>query len=201
MDPRQTLVDALTALADNDLETAEDRLQSYDDWRRMGGFRPQSGDAIARSARISLAAMVTHGEKVETLLCEQLRRGLDEFTEQYLETALWSTLDPNSGDDNEQDNLDAIYGLDDIDSVLLRAATADCATFRKLCGPDFFDDISDEDNTMIAHKFWLHRNGHGTGLSDLNMTEAYITPMIAAAEKFTELDLYTADGKVTCDRE
>lgn len=64
MDPEQTLREAYLAIAAarrcrgreraEAIEEALDRLTSYVDWRRMGGFEPRNGDARKRELWVML---------------------------------------------------------------------------------------------------------------------------------------------------
>lgn len=48
MDPQACLDRAWCAILIGDLDEARDALDDYYNWRRMGGFEPPSGDALAR---------------------------------------------------------------------------------------------------------------------------------------------------------
>lgn len=51
MDPKACLDEAESAINENDLETASEHLDDYDDWRENEGFEPKDGDARARKLR------------------------------------------------------------------------------------------------------------------------------------------------------
>lgn len=101
----------------------------------------------------------------------------DAFT-QYVETALWSTLDWTRDSDGnlvaEGDspphncNLDKTYSIHDLSPALaadmrreldefMAANDADISVFCERLG---FDD------EQVAHDFWLTREGHGAGFWD-----------------------------------
>ncbi len=86
---------------------------------------------------------------------------MDDFTRQYLVTALWSSTDESREDGG--DPMDANYGIEDIEPDAIAAAVLDCDRFRELAG-DLLDES--DDPTQAAHDFWLTRNGHGAGFWD-----------------------------------
>jgi hypothetical protein len=125
---------------------------------------------------------------------------LDEFTEAYIEAALWS-----SNDDNE-DPLDANYFSDDIDPDTMRKMRADCAKFQRenaadiAAGPVEGAAGSGEygPEARAGHDFWLTRNGHGAGFWDGDWPEPAATRLTDAAHAFGEVNLYVGDqGKIS----
>lgn len=93
---------------------------------------------------------------------------MDEFTRQYLETALWSSL---AGDDEP---MDKEYCLSDISPETVAQAQADCARFQRENEADLaiFEEAFDEE--MPGHCLWLNRNGHGTGFWDRDVSGVFL---------------------------
>lgn len=83
----------------------------------------------------------------------------DEFTQAYVDCALWSTNDES----NEQGGnpLDDNYGPEDIDPTTLREMIRDCALFQAHESARIVGNPE-----MAGHDFWLTRNGHGAGFWD-----------------------------------
>ena len=117
---------------------------------------------------------------------------MDEFTRQYLETALWSSIAGNDAP------MDRDHGISDIAPETVAEAEADCARFRSENAEhlDAFDDAND-DPTLAGHCFWLNRNGHGTGFWDRKGDDAMLEALSKACEEFGEVNLYDGDdGKI-----
>lgn len=122
---------------------------------------------------------------------------MDEFTQAYVECALWSTTiesDPSGGDP-----LDDNYGVEDIDPATLARMVADCRRFQE----ENADDISTWEGSqytseeMAGHDFWLTRNGHGCGFWDGDWPEDSGDRLDKASEAFGEVCLYVGgDGKI-----
>ncbi len=115
---------------------------------------------------------------------------LDEFTQAYLDCALWAESDQS----NEQggDPLDENYTIEDIDPHSLKEAISDCKRFQE----ENWDDLGDN-HTQAGHDFWLTRNGHGAGFWDGKRPEPAATRLTKASEKFGNVDIYVGDdGKL-----
>jgi hypothetical protein len=112
---------------------------------------------------------------------------MDDFTRQYLETALWSSTDESREDGG--DPMDSNYGIEDIDPDTVAAAQADCDRFRTAAG-DLLDEHPDEGDA--AHDFWLTRNGHGAGFWDGDWPVAGDV-LTALSKTFGEVNLYVGD--------
>ncbi len=112
---------------------------------------------------------------------------LDEFTRQYVETALWS-----SNDDHDQP-LDKNYGHEDIDDATLAQMIADCAAFQFTHG-DRMDRDRNQDRSDGGHDFWLTRNGHGAGFWDGDWGKHDGDILSGASKQFGEVNLYVTDA-------
>jgi hypothetical protein len=115
---------------------------------------------------------------------------MDDFTRQYLATALWSSTDESREDGG--DPMDRNYGIEDIDADTIAAARADCDRFRELAGKM----LNEGEETTAAHDFWLTRNGHGAGFWDGDWPEGGES-LTAICKQFGEVNLYIGDdGRV-----
>jgi len=96
---------------------------------------------------------------------------MDNFTQRYLETALWSSTDDNG------EPLDNDFDINDIDAETIDRAIMDCNDFREIAADllnSLTDKLTDEKLSAIAadfdgqhgHDFWLTRNRHGAGFWD-----------------------------------
>ncbi len=117
-------------------------------------------------------------------------RELDEWTRQYIDTALWSSTDESREDGG--DPMDANYSLEDFAPETLAAMVADCDRFRDVAG-EMLDEHADD--TMAAHDFWLTRNGHGAGFwdGDWPVNGDALTAMVGWRTAFGEVSLYIGD--------
>jgi len=130
---------------------------------------------------------------------------LDDFTGQYLRTALWAStveLPVASGrlidgcmdvDEehplhgiSEEDSYDSHFDLNDFTEEAIRAAAADCAKFQG----ENADDLSSEDPENAGHDFWLTRNGHGAGFWDGDYEESKGERLTAACEAYGHLHVW-----------
>jgi hypothetical protein len=118
-----------------------------------------------------------------------LLRGMDTFTRQYLETALWSSHDES--DESGGEPMDANYGIDDIHPDTLRQMIADCQRFQEAHWDAIVADLS-----RAGHDFWLNRNGHGAGFWDGDWPEPDATTLDHASHAFGEYDLYVGDDEL-----
>ncbi len=88
---------------------------------------------------------------------------LDDFTIAYLEAALWSSTDWDTGEP-----LDGEYDIDDFTPASIRQAISDCEDFQE-ANEDDLDEIAERfgaTDAQSGHDFWLTRNGHGAGFWD-----------------------------------
>lgn len=112
---------------------------------------------------------------------------LDDFTAQYLRTALWAETvclpcDENDLVDNMLDvdedhplynimecaSLDDHFDIEDLNDDSLQLAITDCNRFRDWMDSHGLTDPADSycDDEDHGHNFWLTRNGHGAGFFD-----------------------------------
>ena len=116
---------------------------------------------------------------------------MDEFTLAYFEAALWSS----TGDDDEP--LDANYGIEDFAPETSEKMIADCANFQERFGSLIEDDDPRESDeygrwALAGHDFWLTRNGHGAGFWDGDWPK-HGDELDKAAHEYGEFDLYVSD--------
>lgn len=134
---------------------------------------------------------------------------LDDFTAQYIETAVWASrvMLPVPEDElvdgcmdvddehplhgiNEHDDLDSHFGVYDFTVDALRKACEDCDAFQARHG----DDLCDEDDGHAGHNFWLDRNGHGTGFWDsTHYEESKGQRLSDGCDEFVEVYIYIND--------
>jgi len=91
---------------------------------------------------------------------------LDDFTRQYLETALWSTNDESTPAGGVP--LDENYDIDDIADETLKQMVKDCEDFQQAEAADLALAYQQRgyDEGSAGHDFWLTREGHGAGFWD-----------------------------------
>lgn len=106
---------------------------------------------------------------------------------QYIETALWSSLD-DSGEP-----LDSNYSMDDLSPESIKQAETDWDNFVTQAG-GLLDNL---DLETVAHDFWLTRNGHGAGFWDGDYDKSIGEKLTKLSEQFGEINLYVGDdGKL-----
>jgi hypothetical protein len=110
-------------------------------------------------------------------------RKLDEFTRQYIETALWASNDPHT-----EEPLDDNHDISDIAPETLERMVADAKKFQ---GENWEDIASDP--SRAGHDFWLTRNGHGAGFWDGDWPEPAATRLTNASHAYGSFDLLVGD--------
>lgn len=112
---------------------------------------------------------------------------LDDFTRQYIDTALWASNDEL--DENGGEPMDDRF---EVSLEFIAEAIRDCDAFRERAG-DWLDEHADP--TMAAHDFWLTRNGHGAGFwdGDWPIYGDALTAMVGWRTDFGEVNLYIGD--------
>jgi hypothetical protein len=113
----------------------------------------------------------------------------DSFFRAYVECALWSSTDWDSGEP-----LDDTYDTADIAPETLDAMRADCDDFYA-ANVETWQAAGMSDD-QAGHDFWLTRNRHGAGFWDHGIGDAGRT-LTANAHAYGECDLYVGDdGRV-----
>lgn len=84
----------------------------------------------------------------------------DPFTCAYVACALFASTDESRDDGG--DPLDSNYSSTGIELATLKRMQVDCIKFQA----ENADDLSGVDSGDAGHRFWLNRNGHGTGYWD-----------------------------------
>lgn len=112
---------------------------------------------------------------------------MDKYTRQYLETALWSSVDDNG------DPLDSNYSIEDLSVEARELANKDTTAFFEKAGAL----LDNYDYGTAMHDFWLTRNGHGAGFWDGDYEESDGEKLTALSKEFGELNLIVGDdGKI-----
>ena len=117
---------------------------------------------------------------------------MDNFTEQYIITALWSSTDFDG------DPLDWKYSIEDLAPRTIETMTEDCRNFQD-DNEDLLDrayESTGRDSSLAGHEFWLTRNGHGAGFWDGNWDD-FGDELTKISEAFGGEELYVGDdGKI-----
>jgi len=114
---------------------------------------------------------------------------LDDFTLEYLSTAMWADT-PEDFDKSQWDD-----PRDSIGYESLMRAYLDCQVFQRQISRL---DTSKHDDSQMAHDFWLTRQGHGAGFWDGDYKEPLATELTKLAKWHGTRDLYIGDnGKVS----
>ena len=125
---------------------------------------------------------------------------LDEFTQAYIDCALWSTNDESTpgGGNPFDDN----YDENDIDDDTFRTMITDCQQFQRQNAIDIIDENYLQEShhsieEMAGHDFWLTRAGHGAGFWDGDWKDAAGQRLTKSSETFGEFNLELGDdGKI-----
>lgn len=107
---------------------------------------------------------------------------LDDFTRQYVATALWSSTD----EDGEP--LDGLYTIDDLAPATLAEMVTDCEAFQRDHAADIAADLG-----RAGHDFWLTRCRHGAGYWDGDWPHEVGRRLTDAAHVYGNVDLYVGD--------
>lgn len=108
-----------------------------------------------------------------------------KFVEGYLETALWSSMEPDGRPMDER------FSVDDLSNEAVAEAIKDCDDFVKA---NLKDLESVGDPFGHGHDFWLTRNGHGAGFWDRGYG-AVGKRLSEAAIAYGEKDVYVGDDE------
>lgn len=115
------------------------------------------------------------------------RKFSDAALRQYLETALWSATD------HDEQPLDANYSIEDFAPEAVSQARLDLNRFLNMAK----DLVDGEDETTVAHDFWLTRNGHGAGFWDGDYEHEKGQALTKISKQFKEITPYVGDnGKI-----
>jgi hypothetical protein len=111
---------------------------------------------------------------------------LDEFTQAYIECALWSSTDEDGCP------LDDNYSFEDIDKETSLQMVEDCGDFQY----NNWDDVVDNPK-RAGHDFWLTRNHHGAGFWDGDWSDEVGSKLTEYSHQAGSVDLYVGDdGKI-----
>lgn len=118
---------------------------------------------------------------------------VEEALEQYIHTALWSSVDEN------EDPFDLNYGPEDIAPEAKRQMREDVEDFLRSNQAMILTwGREGTAPSQAGHDFWLTRNGHGAGFWDGDWGEAG-TPLSDACKPYGSCDLYVGDdGLIYC---
>ena len=119
----------------------------------------------------------------------------DDFINAYIEAALWSSVDYESGE--PFDNLDL-----ELDAASRKKMADDC---HKFIAYMYDHDLTDSCLTRYSvwekagHDFWLTRNGHGAGFWETSDWEESAGELLTAfSHVFPACHLFVDDNKVIC---
>lgn len=125
------------------------------------------------------------------MLNQELNTELDEFTLQYLVTALWSSNDESTPEGGEP--FDRNYTIEDIASSTIEQAVRDCKAFLI----EAATILAGYDLETAGHDFWLTRNHHGAGFWDGDYGKEDGDKLTELSQKFRELSpILGDDGKI-----
>lgn len=110
---------------------------------------------------------------------------LDEFTQAYIECALWSTNDESGASGGVP--MDENFGIEDMDSGTLAKIVTDCKQFQAEHWEDICNNVEG-----AGHDFWLTRNGHGAGFWDGSWKEPEATRLTKASKQFGSVNICVA---------
>jgi hypothetical protein len=108
---------------------------------------------------------------------------LRSFTDAYIESALWASLD------SEGIPLDEYHDASDIERNTLRAMKEDAKTFYT-----WYSEYFGGDDKRAGYDFWLTRNGHGAGYWDGDWPEKLGLFLTEASNSFGEFVLDLGDN-------
>ena len=201
----QNLIDTIEALTASDTFASDKAEQkSVEQMAEILSARPvERNNEDVKQAAVKMAKTALSKVKPRYLGIEAAVKsaaGMDDFTQAYIEAALWSSHDES--DESGGEPFDANYSAEDIAPDTLQEMIQDCAKFQA----DNAEHIQDENllrqskfsaDGAAGHDFWLTRNGHGAGFWDVDWEEPAATALDAASEAFGEYDLELGDdGKI-----
>ncbi len=104
---------------------------------------------------------------------------MNEFLKQYIETALWSSHDIDSGENMEE----------------LDLAPETFASFKEDCEAFMEEHAADIEGKegQAGHDFWLTRNRHGAGFWDGDWEAGAAKRLTESSHIYGSVDLYIGD--------
>lgn len=165
-------------------------------WEQLMGF--MVGHVAARAANIVNDGQIQGRDVCRVMQWPLIEYGvdtakIDEFTQGYLEAALWSSHDVDD-QGNVKGNLDDNYGIDDIATESLVTMIDECKQFQEE-NADLLKEAGSPGRN--GHDFWLTRNSHGAGYWDRGYDKKVGDGLTQAAKDFGGCDLEVwNDGKV-----
>lgn len=121
----------------------------------------------------------------------------EAFLDAYIAASLWSSSGPDSGP-YACENLEDLFGPDDLAPECLASMRADCEDFLGSNASDLAEYCERMRNEQwsgeerAGHDFWLTRNGHGAGFWDRGLGDLG-GRLSAAAKVYGGCDLYPGD--------
>jgi len=113
---------------------------------------------------------------------------IDEMTNHYIITALWTSVDDNCNPMNDK------FSIDDLAPETLLEMKEECFEFVQYNLALILESKQGEAQT--GHDFWLTRNHHGVGFWDRGLGEIG-DKLTAAADLMGERNLFICDdGKI-----
>lgn len=115
-------------------------------------------------------------------------RNMDEFTEAYIESAIWASVD------DKGDPLDQTYDQTDLSLETRAKMQEDCKDFQERFAEILSEAYQNADFSpdKAAHDFFLTRNWHGAGFWDRGLGSIG-DKLTEAAHSFGTFDLYVGD--------
>lgn len=126
---------------------------------------------------------------------------VEEFAHHYVTAMLWSSSDGDTGE-----NLDDLYGPENLSWEAWEATELHCRQFLKKVGhlitPENYIGRNQSGASLTAlagHDFWLTRVGHGAGFWDGDWKSDDVPgghregPLSAASKEFGDCDPYAGD--------
>lgn len=126
----------------------------------------------------------------------------DAFIAAYVECALWSSRGPED-EPHACENLDDLFGPDDISPDCMESMRADCLDFIGSNASDLLEYTEKMNGqwsgeARAGHDFWLTRNGHGAGFWDRGLGDLG-DRLADAAQVYGDVFLYPGDdGRIYC---
>ncbi len=117
---------------------------------------------------------------------------LNDFTQAYIECALWASIDDND------DPLDSNYSIDDIEPDSMEKIIEECEAFQNdnlellqaYC--EAYQHPEYTSMSLAGHDYWLTRNGHGAGFWDRGIGE--VGDLLTKACQYQGRNLFVNDS-------